>query len=130
MIKSIIEFHVDMVEDGWLGRVIFCFVILLYMFIALFIFQALDSGLGDSRMMDGRVTGKEHIPGHMVITNTGKTTISTWVPDSYSVDAYFHEIDETITCSVGENAYEMTDYTSSITASISRGYFTESYYCE
>lgn len=130
MIKSIIEFHVDMVEDGWLGRVVFCFVILLYMFIALFIFQAIDSGLGESSIMDGRVTGKDHVPGHMQTTWSGKTAITTWIPDSYSVDAYFHEIDKTLSCSVSEQAYEMTDYTSSITASISSGYFTSSYYCE
>lgn len=130
MIKSIIDFHVDMVEDGWLGRIIFCFVILLYMFISLFIFQVIDSGLGESAMMDGRVVGKEHTPGHMQTTWSGKTAITTWIPDAYYVDAYFHDIDKTLSCSVSESAYEMTDYTSSITASISNGYFTDTYYCE
>lgn len=130
MIKSIIEFHVDMVEDGWLGRLIFCFSLLVYMFIALFIFQGIDSGLGESSMMDGRITGKEHIAGHMQTTWSGKTAITTWIPDAYYVEAYFQEIDKTLTCSVSEDAYEITDYTSSITASISSGYFTGSYYCE
>lgn len=130
MIKSIIDFHADMIEEGGLGIFVFCFLLLFYMFITIFIFQGIDSGLGESSMMDGRVTGKGHTPGHMQTTWSGKTAITTWIPDAYYVDAYFHEIDETLTCDVSEEAYEMTDYTSSITASISSGYFTDTYYCE
>lgn len=129
MIKSIIEFHAEMLDDS-IGMLLFCFLVCIYILVGVAVFSFLDSAMGEAKMMDGRVTGKDHIPGHMVVTNTGKTTITTWIPDSYSVDAYFHEIDKTLTCSVSEDAYEITDYTSSITASISSGYFTDSHYCQ
>lgn len=130
MIRDVLDFHVEMVEEGWLGISLLCILLLFYMFIGILAFQILDSGLGESKMLHGRVTGKDHIPAHTVVTSTGKTIITTWIPDSYTVDAYFFEIDSTLSCAINESAYSLTDLTSDITASVSSGYFTDSYYCE
>lgn len=129
LIKEIYEFHAEMTGEA-LGRICLIMLLVVYVLISAMLFALFDKSFGKSEMMSGYVTGRHYHPPHVQVTSTGKTTVTTVMPASWSIDVMVYEIGETVNCSVSESVYDNSLNGSDAHISVSSGFFTSSYYCD